>query len=72
MATKNISITEEAYRRLASLRIKNESFSEIINKLTFKVRIRNFFGILSEEAANKLERGIERVRKEREKAYRQG
>ncbi len=71
MATKNISITEEAYKRLASQRERNESFSEIINKLTGKVRLKDFFGILSRESADKLEKGIERVRKEREKFYRE-
>lgn len=71
MATKNISITEGAYKRLASLRKENESFSDIINRLTGKIRLSNFFGILSKESADKLERGIERVRKEREKFYRE-
>ncbi len=71
MATKNISIKEESYKRLASLREGNESFSEIIDRLTGKVKLSDFFGILSKESAVKLEKGIERVRKEREKFYRE-
>lgn len=58
MATKNISITEEAYRRLANLRKGNESFSEIIIKVTRKGNWKKYFGILSEEKAKYLENAI--------------
>ncbi len=63
MATKNISITEEAYRRLASLRKKNESFSEIIIEVTGKrAKLSDFHGILSKEAADTLEKSIRESR----------
>ena len=59
MATKNISITEEAYRRLAALRKKNESFSEIIMGVTGKrAKLSDFHGVLSKEAADTLEKSI--------------
>jgi predicted CopG family antitoxin len=64
MATKNISITEEAYRRLFSLKKKNESFSQIIIKITGKTNLRNFFGTLSKESSSELETNINRGRKE--------
>lgn len=65
MAIKNISITEEAYKRLAHLRAGNESFSEIIIKITGeKKRIMDFFGILSKEAGEALEKEIMKRRKE--------
>ena len=63
MATKNISITEEAYRKLANLRKGNESFSEIIMNVTKKGNWRKYFGILSEEKANILEKSISEGRK---------
>ncbi|MEK6893083.1 MAG: antitoxin VapB family protein [Nanoarchaeota archaeon] len=63
MATKNISITEEAYKRLANLRMSNESFSEIIIKITKKNNWRDYFGVLSEKSANSLEKAILERRK---------
>ena len=45
MATKNISITEEAYVRLAGLRRGSESFFEIIKRVTHARNIMQFAGI---------------------------
>ncbi len=67
MATKNISITEEAYNRLANLRKGNESFSEIIVEVTGRKKLSDFFGIISKETGDKLERAIEKGRKEHRK-----
>ncbi len=67
MATKNISITEEAYVRLASLRQGKESFSEIINRLTNKRRLLSFAGVLSQESANRIEEHIGKRRAELDK-----
>ncbi len=63
MATKNISITEEAYKRLAKLRKGNESFSEIIVKVTKKDNWRNYFGTFSKESIEALEKNILKSRK---------
>jgi predicted CopG family antitoxin len=63
MATKNISITLDAYKRLAALRKKNESFSEIIMEITGKKDIMNFFGCLSEDSADRIEKSIIKNRK---------
>ncbi|MCH7565041.1 MAG: antitoxin VapB family protein [Gemmatimonadetes bacterium] len=62
MATKNISITEGAYRRLASLRRGDESFSKIINRITQARDIMQFAGILSKSSADAMEGHIERQR----------
>ncbi len=66
MATKNISLTEEAYRRLRSLGKENESFSEIVIRITHAKRpsLSEFFGVLSKESGEKLEKAIEEGRKE--------
>ena len=63
MGTKNISITEEAYSRLASFRKGAESFSEIINRLTRKRALLRFGGVLSNEAGHRLEARIREKRR---------
>ncbi|MBI3334342.1 antitoxin VapB family protein [Candidatus Pacearchaeota archaeon] len=69
MATKNISITESAYRRLARLKREHESFSIVIERLTGKeaVRAEDYFGVLSDASANALEKVISRRRNEHRK-----
>ncbi len=67
MATKTISITEEAYERLKMMKEKKESFTDVINRMTGKRSIMEFAGILSEEEGEKLEKYI----KERRKASRE-
>jgi predicted CopG family antitoxin len=62
MTTKNISITEEAYSRLASLREKSESFSEIINRLTRKKQLLEFAGMLSQNTVERIEQHIAKRR----------
>ena len=64
MATKNISITVEAYNRLARMKQLNESFSEIIIKITGKNNWRNYCGALSKESVYKLNLGVHEGRKE--------
>ena len=66
MATKTISITEEAYERLKMRKENNESFTDVINKITGKRNIMELAGILSKEEGKKLEEYI----KERRKASR--
>lgn len=67
MATKNISITEDAYRRLASLRKGNESFSEIIVTITRKGKLRDFYGVLSKKEGDELEENIMKLREKHRK-----
>ncbi|WP_367181967.1 antitoxin VapB family protein [Ferroplasma sp.] len=39
MGSKNISISDEAYLRLSELKLKNESFTEMIYRLTNKTNV---------------------------------
>ena len=63
MPTRTISITEEAYERLKVRKENNESFSDVINKITGKRSIMDLAGILSKEQAEKLEKHIRERRK---------
>lgn len=70
MATKTISITEEAYERLKMMKEQKESFTDVINRLTGKRSIMELAGILSKEQAEKLEKHIrERRKASREHTY---
>jgi len=63
MATKTISITEDAYRRLASLRKHNESFSEIIVSVTGKRKLSELYGLLAGKKGEEFEKAILESRK---------
>jgi len=64
MATKSITITENAYRRLKQSKDGDESFSQVITRLTGNARaIRSLFGILSNEEADRLEERMKVNRK---------
>ncbi len=63
MATKSITITEDAYERLASFKNEKESFSDVINKLTRKSSYMDLVGVLSKEEAKELRESIKDVRK---------
>lgn len=70
MGTKNISISDEAYRRLASLKHENESFSLVITRLTGKKSLADIFGVLTTIEVDRLERNIKKIRHERHKVER--
>lgn len=63
MATKTISITEEAYERLANKKEKNESFSDIIIKITGRGSLLDLAGLLTEKEAEELEESLKEIRK---------
>ena len=62
MTTKTISITEEAYNTLKSKKEPNESFSEIIVRLSGRKSLSSFIGALSPESADALEKSIKESR----------
>ena len=63
MATKSITITSEAYEKLASFKEKNESFTDVINKLTKKNSIFDLIGVLSNKEAEEMKKNIAEGRK---------
>lgn len=68
MGSKNISISEEAYQRLASLKKPNESFTQVINRLTRKRSILELAGTLSEQEAAEITENINLLRSDSEKS----
>ncbi|MFP3952055.1 MAG: antitoxin VapB family protein [Candidatus Bathyarchaeia archaeon] len=68
MGSKNISISEEAYQRLASLKKPNESFTQVINRLTQKRSILELAGTLSEQEAAEIIENINNLREDSEKS----
>ena len=68
MSTKNISITEDAYARLAALKRPNESFSQVIRRITERRSILELAGILSASEAQefrdsvKVSRNLSKIR----------
>ncbi len=63
MATKTITITEEAYGKLKMRKKGTESFSEVINRTMPYTDWLDFAGILSKESAEKLRESVEESRK---------
>jgi predicted CopG family antitoxin len=63
MGSKNISISDEAYLRLSELKSRNESFTDVINRLTKKTNILDLKGIIKEEEGGSLEKNIKNLRK---------
>ena len=63
MGTKNISISEKAYERLAALKKPNESFTEVVNRLTGKRSILELAGILTEKEDDEIRGEIVELRK---------
>ena len=60
---KTLTVTEEAYERLASRKEPGESFSNVIIKITGKTSLMDILGILSDSEANKMEKDIASLRK---------
>ena len=65
MATKTISITKGAYDRLRSRKGPNESFSDVILRLTERRPLAEYAGMLSKSSVTAIRQAIEEARRER-------
>jgi predicted CopG family antitoxin len=65
MTVKTITVTEEAYNALRSLKGPSESFSETIVRVTGKRSLSEFIGILSEASASKMTKAVREARAKR-------
>ncbi len=68
MATKNIPISEDAYRRLASLKREHESYSIVITRLTGKRALADLIGVFTRKEAIRIERNFKTVKVKRREA----
>lgn len=65
MATKTVTITEDAYSLLAGHKLEDESFSEEIRRIFSKKNVKelsDFFGILSDKEGEDMLNELERIR----------
>ncbi|HLC65177.1 MAG TPA: antitoxin VapB family protein [Candidatus Nanoarchaeia archaeon] len=65
MATKTLTIMEDAYNLLLNNKMESESFSEEIRRILSKKRktnLRDYFGILTDNEAEGMKRDLKRIR----------
>ena len=62
MGSKTISVSDEAYARLKSLKKPGESFSDTINRLTARKRLSEIAGILDEDDIEVIKKAIATIR----------
>jgi predicted CopG family antitoxin len=67
MAVKTITVTEDAYEALKSLKEHDESFSKTILRVARRRSLKEFAGILSKESGERLERAISEARERHRK-----
>jgi predicted CopG family antitoxin len=64
MGTRNISISDEAYSKLAAQKRPHESFTDVINRLAGKRSVLELTGLLSKKEGKEMLREIRKIRKQ--------
>jgi len=62
MGTRNISISDEAYSKLAAMKGPKESFTDVINRLAGKKTVLDLAGILSPKEAADFRSNVRLIR----------
>jgi predicted CopG family antitoxin len=66
MAVKTITVTKTAYDALKAMKSANESFSEMILRISKRKPLSAFFGVISKETGERMERAIADSRRARD------
>jgi predicted CopG family antitoxin len=66
MGTRNISISDEAYAKLAAMKGPKESFTDVINRLAGKKSVLDLAGVLSPKEAADLRSSVRFIRSQSE------
>ncbi len=69
MGFKTISLSDDAYNRLLKRKIGNESFSDVILRLTNDTTLRDFVGIIPEDLISEIESNIKKFREDRNQRF---
>jgi predicted CopG family antitoxin len=70
MSAKTITVTEDAYTTLRAMKEPRESFSETILRIAKRKPLGAFYGVLSKESGERLEKSILETRKMRNESHR--
>jgi len=70
MGARNISISDEAYERLKSIKQPGESFTDVINRLTGRRSILELAGLISREEGREMKLRVKEIRKKSSKRIR--
>lgn len=65
MATRTISLAEDAYEALLSMKRPGESFTDIVRRLTRRRSLTDLVGIMDRDAANAVADAVAANRQER-------
>jgi predicted CopG family antitoxin len=65
MATKTLTITEDVYDRLKSMKRDDESFSDLLDRISGGEKdVMKGFGVFADEDGDKFIEGVERAREQ--------
>lgn len=69
MATKTITVTENAYNKLKRLKKKGESFSEVIERFTASKSLGKLADLAEGREAEKIDVNVDKVRSEMDSEF---